>query len=505
VNVPSVGGKRLFSDLELNDLATPTSIHLESAAFRTDGKRAETLADTMDDECVNIYDAYVTWASLLQDFIIRRAGERAQENALLWLAEYAVRPFVRTYEGLGCVERIRKLAMRFRASGSTFEVQEDADRVLFILDPWGPMRWWRGEVGWEKELARKTDGDRITYPSYGYFDAPGGFRTLEESAPALGGRAGIPCFLAMEFQFLETVPIELFGAPLAVVRLGEAPVDPVTIEVHKNPGDVPDEVFDRLGLVRHRQSAREAERPMLFTSEERERLATPLSLQVRHAAAREDWATLAALSRSMDTELVNAKDPLGVAIAGLLSWIARHIGEAAVAEVLTEAGPIVMGPFMDPIRGMDTATAIPVWCNTYRAHGSTFWIEEQEQTMLFRGRPLLACHRMWSSAYQTHVARISPDRIRYPTFDLYRGAAAFHRMRDPSPEMTHSHTGYPVYSCHCHMLHEVFPIEELGHPLWVEDHPLDDPDGEMRLIHYKDVEKWPDKYYSMVGKSKSVA
>jgi hypothetical protein len=52
------------------------------------------------------------------------------------------------------------------------------------------------------------------------------------------------------------------------------------------------------------------------------------------------------------------------------------------------------------------------------------------------------------------------------------------------------------------MLHEIYPIDQLGHPLWVENHRLDDPDGEMTHVHYKDPAAWPERCYQQVGRSK---
>mgnify|MGYP005856294435 CR=1 FL=1 len=69
-------------------------------------------------------------------------------------------------------------------------------------------------------------------------------------------------------------------------------------------------------------------------------------------------------------------------------------------------------------------------------------------------------------------------------------------MRAPRG-ITYGRSGYPVYCCHCHALHEVFAIDRLGH--WVEEHPLHDPDGEVVHIHDKDPAAWPERYYERVG------
>ena len=203
----------------------------------------------------------------------------------------------------------------------------------------------------------------------------------------------------------------------------------------------------------------------------------------------------------MDRELVGAKDPIGITIAGLLSWIAWHLGETAAEEALERTADVVMSPFIAAVRDLTIADSIPAWAVAWRSHGSTFWIEEREETVILRGRPLGACHRMLSRAYQPEVERLSESRVRYPTFGCYDAPASFHLMRE-ARGITHGKTDYPIYGCHCHMLHEIFPIDQLGHPLWVEEHNIDDRDGEMIHIHYKDPAAWPARYYEQVGRSK---
>ena len=52
------------------------------------------------------------------------------------------------------------------------------------------------------------------------------------------------------------------------------------------------------------------------------------------------------------------------------------------------------------------------------------------------------------------------------------------------------------------MLHEIYPIDQIGHPLWVEFHPVDDQDGETVHVHYKNPQDWPEEAYTRVGRKK---
>jgi hypothetical protein len=318
-------------------------------------------------------------------------------------------------------ERVEWVASRLRASGSTFRVVEDESRVRFELEVWGPLRTALAPAGWERGHLWLRDGDRVHYPR--------------------GGGSSAAWIVAVERLLLD-----------GVVEIG--------------PGwlDVP------------KDSAARA-----FSDEALARLGTPLALQVEAAAG--DWERLLAISASMDRELVCAKDPLGILIAGLLTWIARERGEPVVEEALMRSAEAVMGDFVRSVERLGAAASVRAWASAWRAHGSTFWIEEHEDVVLFRGSPLGACHRMWAPA-RDGFERVSESRVRYPTFGCYDPPASFHRMCEASA-LTAGRTGYPVYSCHCHVFHELYPLDRIGRVLWVERHPLDDPYGDTVHVHDK--------------------
>jgi hypothetical protein len=494
----------VFSAEELDFLATPLSIHLERAAKSHRLGELPWIVDHMNKECLAIYDAYVSWMGVLQTYIVEHAGEAAHDRALTWVGEYGTRPFVRAYAGLGARDRALKLAERLRAAGSTFSVSEDERRIRFRLDPWGPVRWWRDArdtEGRSWEDPRAGDDNRLRYPVYGHYSGPSPFATLTGARPFTHGRDELPSFLATEIQFLEIAPIEVFGFPIAVITLPERADEPSYLDVYKDPADIPEEAYARAGAAKPAGGLPAEPRERVFGDDELDELATPLSLQVQAAAAAEDFERLRRIAAGMDVELVGAKDPLGVMIAGLLSWIAWHLGEDAAEEALARTAEVVMAPFVAAVRDLSIQEAIPTWAIAWRSHGSTFWMEEREETVVLRGRPLGACHRMHSHAYQPAVQRISESRVRYPTFGCYDAPSSFHLMREPRG-ITHGKRDYPIYACHCHMLHEIYPIDQLGRPLWVEEHNLADPDGEMIHIHYKDPAGWPARYYEQVGRSK---
>lgn len=487
---------RHYTDEQLENFATPLSIHLERAAAAHDRGPIDWIVSEMEQECTVIYDSYLQWVALLQSFIVSNCDEAAHDEALREQGGFAFREFVAQYEGLDVRQRVEKLAQRLRASGSRFEVEENGDRVRFILQRWGAARL-NLPAG-----PREADGRRINVASYAAYEAPVNFARLKAARPLTGGVANLPCFLATEHLFLETLAIDMFGAPIAVIDMPVGPDGAIHLDVSKT-GNYPESLYQRLGFTPPSQPIGPTVTSTLFSAEELDRLATPLSVQVREAEETGDWDRLAKISAGMDEELVIAKDPLGILINGLLSWIARHLGEPAAVDALERTADYVMSPYLDWVAGVSPVEAIPMWAMVWRAHGSTMWIEEEADRFVFRGRPLGACSRMSASRYAPTVERISPSRVRYPTFGSNLAPMCAHKLRDPHP-VNHFTPDFPVYSAHCTMLHEIFPIDRIGRPLWVEVHALDDPDGETVHYHYKDPNGWPDRFYDQVGRKKAV-
>ncbi|MCU0975519.1 MAG: hypothetical protein MUC71_04310 [Steroidobacteraceae bacterium] len=494
--------ERLFTDEQLDLLATPLSIHLERAVRSRDTSRLGWITAQMDMERLAIYDSYLQWVAVLQTFIVQESGEERHDDALRQMGEHSFREFVLAYRGLTLRDHVDAVARRLRAAGSTFRVEDLPDRVRFRLDPWGGVvRQWRAPAAWQATAPRQRVGDEYVYQNFGAYSAPTRLAVLGRGRPLTQGRDNLPCFFATEILFLEILAIELLGYPIAVITLPRDAEDVAYLDVYKDLSNIPAEAYSRVGTAKPASGLPAWPASAPFTAEELAVMGMPPSIRVARAAEKGDWAQLQAIVETMDDELVRAKDSLGILINGLLTWIARNLGETQAERALVRTAEVVMAPYVDAVRGLRIKEAIEMWAMVWRSHGSTFNIEEHDDVFIFRGRPLGACGRMWATRYQPRIERISESRIRYPTFGSYNEPMCCHLMREPRG-ITYGKTAYPIYSTHCHMLHEIYAIDQIGYPLWVELHPLHDRDGETVHIHYKDPAKWPAEAYRRVGRSK---
>ena len=278
---------RIFFDEQLDILGTPLSIRLERASKNKDPQEVERVRILMDQECTVIYNSYSTWIGVLQTFIIDHVGEDGHNEALRFAAEYAFRPFVREFKDLDMRGRAEKLARLLRASGSTFSVSADEDKVHFEVEVWGGVsRHWRSGAGDQAAREIKRRGHQYIYPSIGTYDLPASFVELSKLGPLNHGMENVPCLFAIEILLLEIMAIEEFGMPIAGITLPISPEASAGLDIYKDISLVPEEVFEKVAMPKPKHSDFSKEGTK-FDAHELQRLATPLSIQVETAMSRD--------------------------------------------------------------------------------------------------------------------------------------------------------------------------------------------------------------------------
>ena len=301
------------------------------------------------------------------------------------------------------------------------------------------MRWWRQAPGtegrsWEEPQADQEN--RLRYPTHGHYGGPGRLRR-DAGRAALHARARLPAGVP---GHRDPVPGAHADRALRLPdrrdRAARGPGGPDLPGRVQGPGRRP------RGGLRPRRGREAGRRPAggvgrAGVRRRRTGAAAPRRCRCSCGSGRGRAGTTADLldiSAGMDRELVGAKDPLGhhdrrPAVVDRVAPAAS----AAAEEALERTADVVMSPYIAAVRDLnDQGRAIPAWAVAWRAHGSTFWMEEREDTVILRGRPLGACPPHVVAMPTSRPSSASP-RAACTTRPsaAYDAPSSFHLMREP--------------------------------------------------------------------------
>ena len=133
----------------------------------------------------------------------------------------------------GAKESVEKFAGLMENPHSKVTITEEPDRYVLTLDPCrtgGRLR--RGMVVASSKAAGMSIG------------------TTKKAYPCSWGKSGVSYYCMHECVFLEIVPIELRGYPIAIVQYAEKSEDPCVLLFYKKPESIPEEYFTRVGKTK---------------------------------------------------------------------------------------------------------------------------------------------------------------------------------------------------------------------------------------------------------------
>ncbi len=224
--------KRLFSDTELEQMGTRTLDRLLSAIEDGDTANSKLLAQKMYNEFLSQHDGYRNWVTALLSEIGRRFGDSVLDEVMTetvkswWLPNLAAME-----EGSkGDLSiKAKMFAAGLRGHMQPMSVEEDDEKITLKMKPCG-------------------SGGRLVLE--GKYDGPDGFLKVSTPQKMTYDRSDFPVYCAHEAA-MEQIDIEQNGSPFVVVEpskdLGK---EPCSFIIYKDPGDVPDKYYDRLGLTK---------------------------------------------------------------------------------------------------------------------------------------------------------------------------------------------------------------------------------------------------------------
>lgn len=129
----------------------------------------------------------------------------------------------------GAKESVERFSGLMVSHGSKVTITEEPDRYVLTLDPCrsgGRLRRGTNVAG------AKTSGS---------------IKFTEKAHPFCWGKKGVSYYCIHDCVFLEMIPIDLRGYPIAVVDIADKAEDPCHLYFYKKPELIPEKYFTRLG------------------------------------------------------------------------------------------------------------------------------------------------------------------------------------------------------------------------------------------------------------------
>lgn len=222
---------RLMRTEDLQELSESTVTKIEEAIDGNRKEEAKGLVDYFRREMLIVHDIYAEFVQGLLEHIAQTYGEDAVEKAFRGSLGKWFKERYDTYNKLTLEEKLQLTAegMRCHLDGperrGDFKVIEEPERYVFKWDPCGS-----GGV-----LRRKAEaaGQQLA--------------SAQEAHDWTWGKKGVCLYCSHCALVNEILPIEHYGYPNRITQYPEKPGDPCVWYIYKNPDDIPEEFYTRIG------------------------------------------------------------------------------------------------------------------------------------------------------------------------------------------------------------------------------------------------------------------
>ncbi len=229
-----MSNERIFTDQELEEMGTRTLDLVFQAIDSGDKKKAKALAQRMYQEFNYLHDGYMFWVTGLLTHIYKKHGIDAVEEAEREAHTIEARVVFKPPEKTDIRSRVEHLAGGLRGHLQPITIVEDDKMVSLTMRPCGSGERIIQKGGYEAGLARVKDPHRITW---GMKDFP------------------LYCVHCPVMEMLEIESTGKFGACHIVAQ----PIKNGSCQFvfYKNPADIPEEFYRRIGKKRPAASGKE--------------------------------------------------------------------------------------------------------------------------------------------------------------------------------------------------------------------------------------------------------
>jgi hypothetical protein len=218
--------KRIFTEEELKEMGKRTLDLVLSAIDAGEKEKAKELANRMYKEFNYLHDGYMIWVSGLLSYIYRNYGIDAVEEAEREAHTIEGRTVFKPSGKTDLRSRVEELASGLRGHLQPIVIEEDDEKITLTMKPCG-------------------SGERII--QMGGYEPEFGLARVKDPHPVTWGMKDFPIY-CVHCPVMEMLTIESKGK-LGVVRLVSDPMvlGQCHFAFYKNPDDVPEEFYSRLG------------------------------------------------------------------------------------------------------------------------------------------------------------------------------------------------------------------------------------------------------------------
>ncbi|MBN1322187.1 MAG: hypothetical protein JXA87_15245 [Thermoleophilia bacterium] len=218
--------KRIFTGQELEDMGARTLDLLLAAIDAGDKDQAKALAERMQREFQYLHDGYMFWVTGLQTYIYRRLGVEAVEEAEREAHTAEAKVVFTPPEKTDIRSLVEHLAGGLRGHMQPITIVETDTTISLSMKPCG-------------------SGERLVQK--GAYSQEVGFATVEEPHRITWGMEDFPIY-CVHCPVMEALEAEATGH-LGAVHVITGPLYHGACEFvfYKDPADIPEEFYTRLG------------------------------------------------------------------------------------------------------------------------------------------------------------------------------------------------------------------------------------------------------------------
>jgi hypothetical protein len=235
----ALGGRVVRCDEPIGELGISSYDRLRELISAGKTEQSLQFIDYLQNEWKWLHDISCQWAAIDCDYVAKHYGEEEIPKFLRYAKEKLDLSMYRGYPKVSIMDSIRTLAEAWRAHRTgpgergTFKVWEEKDRYIIEGDPCGSGG----------RMRRKGELDGIA-PITG---PPLNLGVTSKPYDWSWSKKGVPYYCAHCCVWTEQVPIEKTGVPLRVVDYQDDPEAPCRFLFYKQPHDIPEEYYTRIG------------------------------------------------------------------------------------------------------------------------------------------------------------------------------------------------------------------------------------------------------------------